>query len=138
MKITGEIAVVWFKRDLRLQDNEAVFNAITSGKKILFVYIFEESIIQDEHYSKRHWDFVKESIRDINQELLLYNTQVLTVNSEVLSFFRYLTSVSNVTNVYSHIETGILATYNRDKTFKRFCNNNVIEWKENIQTFLGS
>ena len=132
MKITGEIAVVWFKRDLRLQDNEAVFNAITSGKKILFVYIFEESIIQDEHYSKRHWDFVKESIRDINQELLLYNTQVLTVNSEVLSFFRYLTSVSNVTNVYSHIETGILATYNRDKTFKRFCKNNVIEWKENI------
>lgn len=127
-----EIAVVWFKRDLRLHDNEAILNALNSGNKVLFIYLFEESLLRDEHYSERHWNFVKESLRDINAELLGYNTKVLTVNSEVNSFFRYLQTQRNVTEVYSHIETGILRTYNRDKSFKRFCSNNSINWTENI------
>jgi deoxyribodipyrimidine photo-lyase len=34
--------------------------------------------------------------------------------------------------VYSHQETGLKITYERDKTFKRFCKNNLINWEENI------
>ncbi|WP_272151578.1 cryptochrome/deoxyribodipyrimidine photo-lyase family protein [Tenacibaculum aiptasiae] len=127
-----KIVVVWFKRDLRLQDNEAVYNALNSDKKVLFVYLFENSLLSDEHYSERHWNFIKESIRDLNSELLKYNTKVLSVKSDVIPFFRYLKSQKNITEVYSHLETGILKTYNRDKSFKRFCVNNLIEWKENV------
>jgi len=32
-----EINVVWFKRDLRLQDNEAIYNALASNKPTLFL-----------------------------------------------------------------------------------------------------
>ncbi|CAL2102839.1 Cryptochrome-like protein cry2 [Tenacibaculum sp. 190130A14a] len=127
-----EIVVVWFKRDLRLYDNEAVSSAIKSGKKVLFLYLFENSLLADEHYSERHWNFIKESLRDINKELVAYNTRVLTVNSEVIGFFRFFQSQVNLSAVYSHIETGILRTYNRDKSFKRFCSNNSIAWLENV------
>lgn len=40
-----EINVVWFKRDLRLQDNEAIYNALLAKKPILFLYVFENSLI---------------------------------------------------------------------------------------------
>ncbi|WGH74273.1 FAD-binding domain-containing protein [Tenacibaculum tangerinum] len=132
MKIQEEIAIVWFKRDLRLHDNEAVFNAVNSGKKVLLVYIFEDSLLKDEHYSERHWHFIKESIADLNATLSKYGTRVLAVNSEVIPFFSYIKSLTNTTQVFSHQETGLLKTYHRDKAFKRFCNNNDIVWKENI------
>ena len=70
-----KIAVVWFKRDLRLHDNEAVFNAIQSGNKVLLLYVFEPILLNDPHYSERHWNFIKESIHDINNELEKLNTK---------------------------------------------------------------
>ena len=40
MNIKEEINIVWLKRDLRLQDNEAIFNALSSEKRVLFLYVF--------------------------------------------------------------------------------------------------
>lgn len=127
-----KIAVVWFKRDLRLHDNEALHNAINSGHKVLLLYVFEPTLLDDPHYSKRHWNFVKESISDINQELNNLNTRVLTVESEILPLFSYLLSQKKIVSIFSHQETGILKTFKRDKTFKRFCRNNSISWTESI------
>ena len=36
-----KISIVWFKRDLRLQDNEAIQNAVAKGRRILLLYPFE-------------------------------------------------------------------------------------------------
>ena len=40
-----EIHVVWLKRDLRLQDNEAIYNALQSNERTLFLYVFENSLL---------------------------------------------------------------------------------------------
>ena len=132
MPPTEKVAVVWFKRDLRLHDNEAIYNAIKSGYSILFIYIFEPSMLADEHYSERHWNFIKQSITDINNQLEHYKTRVLAVTSEVIPFFSYLQSQKKIAHVFSHQETGIMRTFKRDKEFKRFCNNNSIDWVENV------
>ena len=126
------INVVWFKRDLRLEDNEAVVNALATGRKVLFVYIFEPSLLQDPHYSERHWNFIKQSIADMNESLEKLGTHVFVVEAEVMQFFKYLLSRFDVSEVFSHIETGLLKTFKRDKNFKRFCRNNSISWEENI------
>ena len=78
------INVVWFKRDLRLQDNEAIFNATKSDIPTLLLYVFEKSLENDSHYSSRHWNFIKQSLVDINKQLEQSNTQVLAVSSEKL------------------------------------------------------
>ncbi|WP_439129707.1 deoxyribodipyrimidine photo-lyase/cryptochrome family protein [Polaribacter sp.] len=126
-----EIHVVWFKRDLRLEDNEAIQNASKSNKRVLFLYVFENTLIEDPHYDSRHWDFIKQSIANLNEDLKKYNTKVLTVQTEVVTAFNQLLTNYNVTNVFSHQETGLLITYNRDKEFARYCRNNSIHWIEN-------
>jgi len=126
------IAIVWLKRDLRLQDNEAIYNAFKSGKRVLLLYVFENILISDPHYSERHWNFIKESIVDLNKRLKSYNSKILAVNSDVIPTFNKILSKYQVSQVFSHQETGILTTYERDKNFKRFCRNNLIEWHENI------
>mgnify|MGYP002866071495 CR=1 FL=1 len=63
------INIVWLKRDLRLQDNEAISNALKTSKRTILLYVFEHSLLNDNHYSVRHFNFIKESLRDINSTL---------------------------------------------------------------------
>ena len=126
------INIVWFKRDLRLQDNEAIHNAIQSGQPTLLLYVFEKSLQNDTHYSARHWNFIKQSIVALNAELQPHQTKVLAVNGEVISTINSILELYTIKKVYSHQETGIRITYDRDKAFKRFCKNNQINWVENI------
>jgi deoxyribodipyrimidine photo-lyase len=126
------INVVWFKRDLRLEDNEAVYNSLNSGIPTLLLYVFENSLKEDEHYSERHWNFIKQSLVDLNKSLLHFNTKILCVNGEVTTVLNTIQETFKIKTVYSHQETGLKITHERDKAFKRFCKNNLIEWVENI------
>ena len=126
------INLVWLKRDLRLEDNEAIFKALDSDIPVLLIYVFEKVLLDDAHYSNRHWDFVKQSLVDLNVGLLPYNSKVLIVESDIIATVNQLLNFYKISEVYSHQETGILVTYERDKTFARFCKNNVITWHENI------
>ncbi|MFY9243683.1 MAG: FAD-binding domain-containing protein [Polaribacter sp.] len=126
-----EINIVWLKRDLRLQDNEAICNALKSKKRILFLYVFEHSLMDDAHYSERHWNFIKQSLVDMNDDLKALGTKILCVNSEVVTVFNQLLDYYKIDTVFSHQETGLLITYNRDKDFARYCRNNSINWIEN-------
>ncbi|WP_010135995.1 cryptochrome/deoxyribodipyrimidine photo-lyase family protein [Ochrovirga pacifica] len=126
------LAVVWLKRDLRLQDNEAIYNAINTGKRVLLLYVFEDFLLKDPHYETRHWNFIKESIADLNQLLLPYNSKVLAVHSEVAAVLNQLLQHYEIRDLFSHQETGLLCTYHRDQKIIRYCHNNFITWKENI------
>ncbi len=124
------INVVWLKRNLRLQDNEALFRAIQANIPFLIVYLFEPFLLEDSHYDPRHWNFVRESLQDINEPLQLYESEVLCVRTEAIPFFNELQSHFTVRNIYTHQETGIKVTYERDKTFARYCRNNQIVWEQ--------
>ncbi len=132
MNISKEhINIVWFKRDLRLQDNEAIYNAIATKTPTLLLYVFENSLQEDKHYSERHWNFIKQSLFDLNTQLIPYNTRVLCMSSEVIHAIGTLQQFWKIDQIFSHRETGIRITYERDKAFSRFCKNNLIQWVEN-------
>ncbi len=127
-----KIHIVWLKRDLRLEDNEAIMNAINTGSRVLLLYVLEDSLINDPHYSDRHFHFIKESLIDLNTSLLDYNSKILIVRSEVIQVLNKLLGLYKIDTIFSHQETGILVTYFRDQSLKRFCKNNMITWKENV------
>ena len=79
----NNLSIVWLKRDLRLQDNEAITNAINTNQNVLLLYTFEDFLLQDKHYSQHHWDFIKQSLEDLNQQLKPYKSKVLVVNNSI-------------------------------------------------------
>ncbi|AWX43259.1 Deoxyribodipyrimidine photo-lyase [Flagellimonas maritima] len=123
------IDVFWFKRDLRLVDNDALNEAITSKNKLLPVYLYEPSIWQDAHYDERHYRFIFESIQDLDNDLL-YETKILAVQSEVIPFFKTLSDLYQIENIFSTEETGLDITYRRDIEFQDFCFTNGIRWSQ--------
>ncbi len=126
------INIVWLKRDLRLVDNESIFNAIQQEKRCLLIYVFEPLLLNDPHYSERHFNFIKQSLVDLNHRLARFQSKVLVIESELISAFKKLLSYYTIETIFSHQETGLLVTYDRDKEFARFCRNNLIEWVECI------
>jgi deoxyribodipyrimidine photo-lyase len=126
------INIVWFKRDLRLHDNEAVHNALNSNEKTLFLYVFEPILLNDKNYSERHFNFIKQSLEDLNKNLETFNTNILCVNGNIIEVFQKILEFYRVKCIYSHQETGVAVTYDRDKKIKRFTRNNLINWEENI------
>jgi deoxyribodipyrimidine photo-lyase len=132
MNTKPQIQIVWLKRDLRLEDNEAIVKALNSEKRVLLLYLFEDLLLNDPHYSQRHWDFIKQSLIGLNEQLKPFNSKVLIIKSDIIAAINQLLTRFQIKEIYSHQETGILVTYNRDKSFKRFCKNNLITWHESI------
>ena len=124
--------IVWFKRDLRLLDNEAIFNALLSSEKTLFLYILEPSLLADHHYSQRHFDFIKQSLQYLNSELTKFNTEILIIEGEVIPTLEKITAQFPISTIFSHQETGIKITFDRDKAVAKFCKKHKIIWKQYI------
>ncbi len=124
--------IVWFKRDLRLLDHKPLVEAIASGEKNLLLYSFEPLWTTDAHYSTRHIDFIKQSLADMNRQLISFDTKVLMVENEIIDVFEKLQGIEGIKALYSHQETGMLMTYERDKEIARWCRQNSVVWKESV------
>ena len=49
------IDIVWFKRDLRTLDNKSLEIVAQSSNPVLFIYLFEPSVMDYPDYDKRHF-----------------------------------------------------------------------------------
>ncbi len=124
------IQLVWLKRDLRLNDHMALQKAAETGLPTLIFYCWEPSLLNAEDYSQRHWQFVAESLSVLEQELKQFGHQIIQVHSEVTDFLEVMASQYEVKNIYSHEETGLKITYDRDKVVDSFCKSLSIHWEE--------
>ncbi len=127
------INLYWFKRDLRLIDNVPLQMSCDDEHPTLLFYLFEPILINNLHYSERHWKFIKESIIDINNSLEKYKTKVHCYELNIISFLKKVSKDFIINTIFSHTETGINITYKRDLDVAFFCKKNKIKWHEEIR-----
>lgn len=126
-----KLSVFWFKRDLRLQDNPALAAALRESESLLLVYLQEPTIWSDPHYSEKHLVFVHETLAELQREIQNeLSTSLCCLEAEADSFFQFLINHYEVTTVYSHIETGLDVTYQRDLQLQELFKKHGIAWKE--------
>ena len=125
-----KINVVWYKRDIRIQDHLPLKSAIEKGLPVLMVYVFEPCLIDSPQYDVRHWRFIYQSIQNVNLTLKSFNTGIFIHYGEIINFFECLQAFVQIDTVFSHFETGISVTYERDKSVKVFFQKNNIKWEE--------
>ncbi len=125
-----KINIVWFKRDLRLKDHQPLKRASESELPALLLYIFESSLVNDPHYDDRHWRFVWESLEKMQQQLADQNLNLLIVYEEAENIFREIRRHYDIEAVFSHEETGIDLTYQRDIRMSGLFKEWDVEWDE--------
>ena len=73
-----ERVIVWFRQDLRLHDNEALFEAIRQSKEVIPVFVLDERQI----FGKTSFEFPK--IGKFRMKFLLESIQDLRLNLKKL------------------------------------------------------
>ena len=131
-----DLGVVWLKRDLRLYDHEALQMALRHNKTLI-VFSFEPILLEDDHYSLRHFRFIAESLQDIDQRLTPFKTKVCVLFLPVISVFDYLKESYGTFTLYSHLEVGVIMTYKRDIEVNKWCSKQNIIWHEIRQNGIG-
>ena len=128
------VEVGWLKKDLRLIDN-TVLNELSkdSNNAKILLFCFEPSIINSKNYSNRHWRFALESLKELKQRLLNYGCHLHILEGEIEDVLDFLFQKFNGMRLYSHLEIGDSATFERDKKVKKWCEKNEVEWKEFYQ-----
>ena len=99
-----EITIFWFRRDLRLNNNTALFHALKSGNPVIPIFIFDSHILnklEDRH--DRRVGFIHAAIVEIQKTLV-------QVSSSLEVYF------GNPPEVFADLLT-------RYKILKVFCNN---------------
>lgn len=121
--------VVWFKRDLRLHDHAPLTEAVKTGI-ILPLYVVEPELWQQPDSSFRHWNFLHDSLVDLDQALRLYGGKLIVRVGDVLSILNGLYNALGSFTLFSHEETGNAWTYKRDLQVSKWCGEKKIVWKE--------
>ncbi|MGF1533081.1 MAG: deoxyribodipyrimidine photo-lyase/cryptochrome family protein [Bernardetiaceae bacterium] len=124
------IDVVWFKRDLRLRDHAPLAEALSGELPVLLLYIFEPIVAQHPDWSPRHWQFVRQSLQDLNHQLKAHGGQVHVFHGAAEAVFGFLRDRFVIRRVLSHQETGVQVTYQRDLAMQDFFTQHDIAWFE--------
>jgi deoxyribodipyrimidine photo-lyase len=125
-----KVNIVWFKRDLRISDHHPLKAAAESNLPAILLCLFEPSLMDDHHYDTRHWRFVWQSLTGMRNKLKAAGHNLCIANMEAEPCIEELAGKFEIKTIYSHEETGIDRTYQRDKRVARWCKVAGIEWKE--------
>jgi deoxyribodipyrimidine photo-lyase len=69
MPTSYDIGLMWFRRDLRADDNAALFHALKNCKVVHCVFVFDTEILDTLPRADRRVEFIRESLVDLNQQL---------------------------------------------------------------------
>ena len=122
--------VVWLKRDLRLADHAPLAAAIDRGEPLLLLYIVEPTLLRDPHYRGRHWHFISQSLQAMNHELAELGAQIQVLEGEPVTLLNTLHQSQPIGHLFSHEETGLGVTFERDRQVAAFCAAQGIAWHE--------
>jgi deoxyribodipyrimidine photo-lyase len=128
--IMQSVSVVWFKRDLRLRDHEALYQAYASNRPVVLLYCLEPEFLDDPHTAPRHVRFVAQSLAGIRAELAQFGHRLWEWSGSVEGALDALRVAGWHPHLYSHEETGLGITYQRDKRVKKWCTAHAVEWYE--------
>ena len=126
------VQLVWFKRDLRIDDHEPLSQAARRGP-VLPLYVVEPGLWQQPDMAGRHWEFIAESLATLRQDLAAIGQPLLVRQGEIRLVLDTLQRDYVIDAVWSHQETGNDWTYRRDRQVRDYLLSRDIAWHEQPQ-----
>lgn len=101
--IAHGISICWLRRDLRLNDNHALYQALKSGYPVLPVFIFDTGILDKlpDKKDKRITFFYK-ILKEINKTLQHHGSSLLALKGTCDEVFSYICSEFPVKEVFTN------------------------------------
>ncbi|MHC5201459.1 cryptochrome/photolyase family protein [Myroides sp. LJL119] len=123
-----KVSIFWFRRDLRLEDNFGLCQALACGVAVLPIFIFDPHILQQlEDKSDRRVDYIHQSLQFLNKELEKYGSTLITLYGDPVAEFDKLIKDYAIAGVYCNEDYEPYAI-KRDHKVSQFLNQTGISF----------
>lgn len=103
MQQRQKVSVCWFRRDLRLHDNAALYHALISGNSVLPVFIFDREILDqltDKQDKRVH--FIHEALLSVQDDLVKAGSSLIVRHGFPLAVWQNLLQEFDIIAVYTN------------------------------------
>lgn len=102
MTSSPPIAVHWFRRDLRLEDNTALFEALSNHPAVLPIFIFDSNILDELPRVDKRVVFIHDTLSRLDAQLRAMGSGILCLTGKPLAVWNYILSAYQVSAVYTN------------------------------------
>ncbi|CAN5386275.1 deoxyribodipyrimidine photo-lyase [soil metagenome] len=95
-------AVFWFRRDLRLQDNTGLFQALLDNHHVVPLFIFDTNILENLEKDDARVSFIHQNLQKLREQLQQKGSSLAILHGKPLEVFQQLTKIYNVAAVYTN------------------------------------
>lgn len=127
--MTRPLNIVWFKRDLRIDDHRPLAMAAQAGS-VLPLYIVEPELWAQPDVSARQWAFAAECLDHLQHSLATLGQPLCLMVGDAVSILQQLHNSHGIAALWSHEETGNGWTYARDRAVAAWARASGIPWHE--------
>lgn len=97
------VTIFWFRRDLRLQDNAALYHALHNHQSVLPIFIFDKNILnQLEDKADRRITFIHSALHDIQDQLVHMGSSLEVYYGFPIDIFQQLLKKYSIQAVYAN------------------------------------
>ena len=124
----SRVVLFWFRRDLRLEDNVGLQQALSSDIPVLPIFIFDTDILQRlANTYDRRVDYIHQALTEMNITLQNHQSALHTYHGQPLEVLRKIIEFYDVAAIYCNRDYEPQAI-SRDIAVKVFSEENGIEF----------
>ena len=123
------VQLVWFKRDLRVEDHRPLAQAAGCGP-CLCLYVHEPEVAGAEDFHGAHLAFIQQCLESLDAALRSRGGALTVRSGEATAVLARLHHEVGVAALWSHQETGNAITYARDRRVAAWAEKQGIPWTE--------
>jgi deoxyribodipyrimidine photo-lyase len=97
-----KVAVFWFRRDLRIDDNVGFLSALKSGFPVLPIFIFDTEILDQLPKNDARVTFISENLQKMRKELEAFGSSIAIYHGKPSEIFKKLLKEYDIQNVYTN------------------------------------
>jgi deoxyribodipyrimidine photo-lyase len=98
-----EVNIFWFRRDLRLDDNAGLYRALSAGKPVLPIFVFDKNILDLlEDRKDPRVEFIHQAVTSLSQQLSEWGAAIEVHHGRPTEVFAQLNSIYSIGAVYAN------------------------------------
>ncbi len=117
---SDRVVLYWIKRDIRLEDNEALHGAIEDARRrdasLVPIYLFDDALVRSPDFSRLHLSAITQALYGLALSLRAIQSKIAIVIGEPISVFEWFSPEA----IWAHEETGLDLSYRRDREVRRW------------------
>jgi deoxyribodipyrimidine photo-lyase len=105
-----KVNIVWFRRDLRLEDNTALYHALQAEHEVLPIFIFDKNILDKlEDKADARVEFIHDTISSMQEKLEKIKSSFQIFYDNPINAFKELVKQYDVQNVFTNTDYEVYA-----------------------------